>query len=260
MGLFSSEGVCSLCGASGKGKVISSGFLCNACAKKCAPYLVGVSWKAVTPQWAKEVIDVYERDVARSKQFVLDRFVNVCIDVDEHHRYWKPTEVPFWECQLGVEYILSYDQIRGFELLQNGETVTSGGLEEAIAGGLLFGKTGAIVGGLTADRRTNYVIKEYKIRIDVEHPSLTEVMLYILPKGCIVKTSDPDFRGYYVKRAKAVLSFLDSVVNENKPKVKKTGAPHLSAADEILQFKQLMDQGIITAEEFRAKKKQLLNL
>ncbi len=33
-----------------------------------------------------------------------------------------------------------------------------------------------------------------------------------------------------------------------------------SAADEILKYKQLMDQGIITEEEFEAKKKQLLAL
>ncbi|TYC86368.1 SHOCT domain-containing protein [Acetobacterium wieringae] len=34
----------------------------------------------------------------------------------------------------------------------------------------------------------------------------------------------------------------------------------LSAAEEIKQFKELMDAGIITAEEFEAKKKQLLGL
>ncbi len=33
-----------------------------------------------------------------------------------------------------------------------------------------------------------------------------------------------------------------------------------SAADEILKFKQLMDAGVITSEEFESKKKQLLGL
>ena len=33
-----------------------------------------------------------------------------------------------------------------------------------------------------------------------------------------------------------------------------------SPADEILKYKELMDQGIITQEEFEAKKKQLLGL
>ena len=33
-----------------------------------------------------------------------------------------------------------------------------------------------------------------------------------------------------------------------------------SAADEILKYKQLLDMGVITQEEFDLKKKQLLNL
>lgn len=33
-----------------------------------------------------------------------------------------------------------------------------------------------------------------------------------------------------------------------------------SAADELKKFKELLDMGIITQEEFEAKKKQLLNL
>ena len=36
--------------------------------------------------------------------------------------------------------------------------------------------------------------------------------------------------------------------------------PQASSADEILKFKALLDRGIITEEEFSAKKKQLLGL
>ena len=36
--------------------------------------------------------------------------------------------------------------------------------------------------------------------------------------------------------------------------------PAISSADEIVKFKNLYDQGIITEEEFNAKKKQLLGL
>lgn len=37
-------------------------------------------------------------------------------------------------------------------------------------------------------------------------------------------------------------------------------APAGSAADEIMKFKQLLDSGVITADEFEAKKSQLLGL
>ncbi len=35
---------------------------------------------------------------------------------------------------------------------------------------------------------------------------------------------------------------------------------NISSADEIRKYKELLDDGIITEEEFNAKKKQLLNL
>lgn len=37
-----------------------------------------------------------------------------------------------------------------------------------------------------------------------------------------------------------------------------SGAPALSAADELLKFKKLLDEGVITQEEFEAQKKKLL--
>lgn len=43
-------------------------------------------------------------------------------------------------------------------------------------------------------------------------------------------------------------------------KQEKTEAESAGAADEIRKFKALMDDGIITPEEFEAKKKQLLGL
>lgn len=44
-----------------------------------------------------------------------------------------------------------------------------------------------------------------------------------------------------------------------KPEVKEPEAT-ISPADELMKWKSLLDQGVITAEEFEAKKKQLLGL
>jgi len=38
----------------------------------------------------------------------------------------------------------------------------------------------------------------------------------------------------------------------------QAAAPQLSAADELLKFKQLLDAGVLTQDEFDAKKRQLL--
>ncbi len=44
----------------------------------------------------------------------------------------------------------------------------------------------------------------------------------------------------------------------SKPE-RNTGSPNLSAPDELRKWKQLMDEGVITQEEFEQKKRDVLN-
>ena len=75
------------------------------------------------------------------------------------------------------------------------------------------------------------------------------------------KDGDIDFAGsgrYFIYSEKKKSS-QKSVVKKSKPR--KTLAPKTdSVADEIKKFADLKDQGILTQEEFDAKKKELLGL
>lgn len=51
---------------------------------------------------------------------------------------------------------------------------------------------------------------------------------------------------------------LEEIINSNNKAQNTTSS--LSVADEILKFKELLDSGIITDEEFNNKKRDLLNL
>lgn len=77
---------------------------------------------------------------------------------------------------------------------------------------------------------------------------------------------------YYIEKYKR---FEDSDANEHDEatdfdgyntefttveEVFETEEPHMGAVEEIRQYKELLDQGIITQEEFDAKKKQILDL
>lgn len=61
--------------------------------------------------------------------------------------------------------------------------------------------------------------------------------------------------------AEKAYKYIQKAVSEIKA-AKNSGnaAPQISAADEILKYKKLLDAGIITSSEFEAKKKQLLGL
>ena len=72
--------------------------------------------------------------------------------------------------------------------------------------------------------------------------------------GIIYKTTYP--------LAQETMSIFNIISESLKQETQQNTADKepISAADEILKFKQLLDAGIITQEEFEAKKKQLLNL
>lgn len=59
------------------------------------------------------------------------------------------------------------------------------------------------------------------------------------------------------KEAQKCLSKFELIC---KSRARATVAAPVSGADEILKYKQLLDMGIITQEEFTAKKKQILGI
>ena len=63
-----------------------------------------------------------------------------------------------------------------------------------------------------------------------------------------------------VPPAKAVWECINQLISEYKNSNTVQQSNTSSVADEILKFKNLLDNGIITQEEFEAKKKQLLGL
>ena len=86
-------------------------------------------------------------------------------------------------------------------------------------------------------------------------------------KGVSVATSSGKISFLLIKNANEVYTELNNLVINRQSE--KTESKHteiiketqpLSNADELKKYKDLLDQGIITQEEFDAKKKQLLDL
>ena len=57
---------------------------------------------------------------------------------------------------------------------------------------------------------------------------------------------------YHIRPCFSIIYALNHTANQN--------APATSAMDELRKLKELLDMGIVTQEEFDAKKKQLLGL
>ncbi len=80
------------------------------------------------------------------------------MEIDENNRLLR---LPCFSKNI----IFSYDDIISYELLQNGESITKGGLGSAIVGGAMFGGVGAIVGRITGSKKTKQEISEFRIKI-----------------------------------------------------------------------------------------------
>lgn len=80
-------------------------------------------------------------------------------------------------------------------------------------------------------------------------------------KRITIATSSGKIHFWLLSNRDEVHSALTKVINEVQiEKVQQTNTITQSNADELKKFKELLDDGVITQEEFDAKKKQLLGL
>lgn len=147
-----------------------------------------------------------------------------------------------------------YSDVVGYELLSDNEVITSGGLGRAAVGGALLGWGGAIVGGITAKRKSKNVCEKLEIKITVKGKFAPAIFVEFL--GIKTKTDSLIYRDAYEEAQKA-LSQLEIICNEKRNIAQPVSGQH-SVADEILKYKHLLDMGAITPNEFDKKKKQLL--
>ena len=101
-------------------------------------------------------------------------------------------------------------------------------------------------------------------------PFITIVLMVVFSVICGIKDNwgycAPISWLFYIEMlfliATAVIALMkcSSKVKEEPLKVKVVSASNIGNADELKKYKELLDSGVITQEEFDAKKKQLLGL
>lgn len=155
-----------------------------------------------------------------------------------------------------------YDEIADFELLEDGNTVTSGGLGRAVVGGALFGGVGAIVGAVTGGKTTKKIVNSLSVNITLNNPYINSISIPCLSAGPC-QTDSIVYRGDK-HMAQQLINFLNSMcsraVAPQLPPIPPTPSAAISPVDEVLRYKELLDKGIITPEQFETKKKELLGL
>ena len=102
-------------------------------------------------------------------------------------------------------------------------------------------------------------------RVDLPFDSISSTSTISLFKGVAVATSSGRISFLAVKNSEEIFDKINALLIERQ-KAKKEAAPIQATAnqhdevDKLKKYKELLDQGIITQEEFDKKKKELLGL
>lgn len=161
------------------------------------------------------------------------------------------------------QWTYNFDSLVSFELIEDGETITKGGLGTAVLGAMTFGSAGAIVGSVVGGKKSNGVCSQLEIKVVLDN--MEKPVDYIV----LLKKSTPRKSMTYKalkKQAFECLALLENILESNKRHIANTvindtpSLEHASEADELLKFHELMEKGIISKEDFEKKKKQILGL
>lgn len=171
--------------------------------------------------------------------------------------------------------IIQYKDILESEILKDGESLTktsrSSQLGGMLLGGLVLGGVGAIIGGLSGKKTNINTIKRIDLKIiinDINEPifflNLLNVSNVLSDNEGYKKNDDKYLTAIQEARKwNGVISVLIKKADEEDKKKEQTlnnvTNNNLSIADEIRKLKLLLDDGLLTNEEFEIQKIKLLN-
>lgn len=114
---------------------------------------------------------------------------------------------------------------------------------------------------LTVSDKRVYGSAAFGKRVDLPLDSVSAVGTSIF-KGISISTASGAIKFYMMENRDEIHKEISKLLvdRQNKPAATVTQEVSKSSADELEKFKDLLDKGVITEEEFEAKKKQLLGL
>ncbi len=263
MGLFKTEN-CPICnkptGALAKSSAKYNGlFVCQSCAKKLtANGILLIRLNKYSLDELQKITGTSKEDIQKHltevSSFQATKKVGNFIHFDDVNNKFA---VPHTSITGAVNdlQIFDYSDLLDFELIEDGNSISKGGVGRALVGGALFGSVGAIVGGSTGHKQKSTCSK---LQVKITLNNIKKPTVYIN----FIETETPK-DGFVYKQlygqAQEILSLLEVVTHSNTSST-VASSNNVSAADEILKLKHLLNIGVISQDEFDAKKKQLLGL
>lgn len=150
--------------------------------------------------------------------------------------------------------VLEFKDIISYQVNEKGHNESKKhGITRALVGGAIAGGAGAIVGAMTGGKNYEY-IDHLGLIINLSDGSNFEVTFL---------RGKEKANGFIVKGATSEMNSLISIIQAGMQKQSNESIStktNNDIPDQLRKYKKLADDGIITQDEFEAKKKQLLGL
>ena len=154
--------------------------------------------------------------------------------------------------------IFNYTDLISFELIEDGNQVTHGGISlgRAALGGILFGTSGAAITSASKIKKED---KDYCSQLDImihvkNSPKPTKFIKLITFK---IDKSKFMYK-QMANTAKEILGGLNYILDNIETQTSSDTA--IDQFDNLKKLKELLDMGILSQEEFDKKKQKLLDL
>lgn len=162
---------------------------------------------------------------------------------------------------------ISYDYIVGYNYLEDEKKYGIGStIGKAAVGGILFGGAGAVIGALTNTNQSRKV-RSMEIQLTLKNGKTIEYFPISIYKGDPIKVTS----SYYKDKLNVgnkIMILLDEIINgKTQPVLNEINEKEIventnseNNLSELRELKSLLDEGILTQEEFNFKKKQILGI
>ncbi len=167
--------------------------------------------------------------------------------------------------QKGKIYSKAYkfSDIINYEVYENGKSQVQGRAGSALIGGAFFGLGGLIIGS-SMNRKINEMCNQLKLIIRLNDFNCPQIVI------TYVDNVDWDKNGWIYRNMKenlqSVCSMLEFMLNEktleqsSTVKQEEKTSEQKSQKEQLQELKEMLDDGLITQEDFEQKKKQILGL
>ena len=162
----------------------------------------------------------------------------------------KSERIAFSYLRQGRIDFIEFNKIIGYDVIIDGQTMSSNSI-----GGGIIGNSGIGIGISHSTTKSKIEGISFKINLyDANYPN------YIIP---LVANEKVDTTSQFCKKINMFIeqlkSVLDTIIRDNDHNYNSTTIK-TTVTDDLKEYKDLYDSGVITQEEFEAMKKQLLGL